>query len=127
LQRMKLARRKVRLGNKFAMSTSADGQTELHIGTGHFTILLFGLGLVAGACGSSKVTGVEECDRYLAKYERCVATQVPKDQRKPFENNLDRTRTAWSVMSRNPGVRPGLSQACTAALDRARLTMESYH
>src|SRR6266536_3471706 len=85
------------------------------------------LPLTLGACSGKKATGIDACDSYLAKYEHCVGSKVPKGSRKAYEDNLASTRAAWTAMANNPGARPGLGQACETALERARTTMEPYH
>jgi hypothetical protein len=70
--------------------------------------------------------GVAECDDYLSKYQRCVAAHVPADQKKAFEQSLERTRASWKALAANPGARPGLPQACHLALETVQTTMQSY-
>jgi hypothetical protein len=89
--------------------------------------LLVALCLFASACGRGKgEIGVEECDGYLKKYEKCVAGHVPGERKKDFAESLKRTRAAWSTMAQTPGARPGLAQACNLALDAAKATMAEY-
>lgn len=82
--------------------------------------------LLTVGCGRKADIGVTECDDYLAKYEKCVAKRVPSENKKAFEENLARTRGAWTAMAQNAGARPGLGQACSLALDTARSTMAEY-
>jgi hypothetical protein len=93
--------------------------------------------LLASACrstggankrpSSSDDVGVAECDDYLWKYGRCVGGKIPSDQRKTYEDSLARMRIAWKTMAADPGARPGLSQACSLALDTARTSMGQYN
>jgi hypothetical protein len=80
-----------------------------------------------GASGVSEGNvGIPECDDYLAKYARCIADKVPSDQRKAFEDALQRTRATWKTLAANSGARPGLPQACSLARQTAQTTLKQY-
>ena len=75
---------------------------------------------------SEENVGIPECDDYLAKYARCIADKVPSDQRKAFEDALQRTRATWKTLAANSGARPGLPQACSLARQTAQTTLKQY-
>jgi len=80
---------------------------------------------VFAGCGPMKITGIAECDEYLASYKSCLK-HIPDDRKQAFQDHLDRTRAVWTAMSKNPGTRPALGQACSLARDSAKLTMGEY-
>jgi len=78
----------------------------------------------AGA--SAYEVGVEECDEYLTKYQRCIDAKVPSDRKKAMQDALARTRSTWKTLADNPGARPGLPQACSLAQQTAQTTLKEY-
>lgn len=94
--------------------------------------------VVAGACHQSAgdgadggghygadSVGVDECDSYLATYERCV-DKAPAEQRTTMRENIKRNRAAWRTLAADPGARPGLAQSCKLARDSARTVTKAY-
>jgi hypothetical protein len=79
-----------------------------------------------GAAADPNSVGIHECDDYLLKYSRCVEAKVPAEQRKVHADSVSRMRAAWKAMASEPGVRPGLGQSCSLALETARSSMEQY-
>ncbi|HEX5008664.1 MAG TPA: hypothetical protein VFV70_16240 [Hyphomonadaceae bacterium] len=45
---------------------------------------------------SAQTTGVAACDDFLKKYETCVTSKIPADQKATFQGQLDQMRKAWS-------------------------------
>ncbi len=80
----------------------------------------------AGTAATTSAVGIAECDEYLAKVYRCIATHVPSDRKKPLEDALSRNRIAWAAMAANPGTRPALGDSCRLALQTAQTTMQSF-
>jgi hypothetical protein len=78
--------------------------------------------------GASSPTGlgIAECDDFLSKYARCIADKAPPERKQVLQEGLERTRSTWSSLATNPGARPGLPQACSLALETAKITMKPY-
>ncbi len=72
------------------------------------------------------VTGVVECDDYLAKYEACLNDKLPEANRAMFQSGLDSMRTSWKQLAANPQTAGALAQACTQAKASAVTAMQAY-
>jgi hypothetical protein len=75
---------------------------------------------------AAAVTGVVECDDYLAKYEACLNDKLPVASRAQFQAGLDSMRTSWAQLAANPQTAGALAQACTQAKASAVATMQAY-
>jgi hypothetical protein len=71
-------------------------------------------------------TGIPECDDYLTKYEACVNSKLPADQRGTFATSIAQSRAAWKTAAENPGSRDIMKQTCTTALEQTRTAMKAY-
>lgn len=70
--------------------------------------------------------GVPECDDYISKYEKCVATKVPEMARAPMQDAFARTRADWKAAAATPEGKQGLAIACKAAADAAKQAVAAY-
>jgi hypothetical protein len=78
----------------------------------------------AGASAYASVTGIAECDEYIAKFGRCIDAKVPESARGPMKDAMDQTVRAWKEAAAGPA-RDGLGTACKAALDAAKQATEA--
>ena len=70
--------------------------------------------------------GVPECDNYINKYLACVSGKVPEASRAQLQASLDQTRAAWKQAAATPDGKASLAQACTAANDAAKTSMQAF-
>lgn len=63
--------------------------------------------------------GVQACDEYIEKYEKCISTKVPEAARAQMMEAMDQSAEAWAEAARGPA-RDGLAKACAAAIKAAR-------
>jgi hypothetical protein len=75
---------------------------------------------------SGDKVGVQECDDFLAKYEACVSGKVPAAAQAAFKSSLATWRNSWKELAKTPQGKAGLAQACKAASDQAKTSMNSY-
>ncbi len=57
--------------------------------------------------------GVAECDDFVTKYEQCLNTSVPADQRAMYAGSITQMRDAWRQAAQNPQTRATLASQCT--------------
>ena len=70
--------------------------------------------------------GVAECDDFLKKYEACVSGKVPAAAQATFKTSLEQWRNSWKQLASTPQGKAGLAQACKAAADQAKSSLNSY-
>lgn len=70
--------------------------------------------------------GVPECDNYITKYVACVSGKVPEASRAQLQASLDQMRAAWKQAAATPDGKASLAQACTAANDAAKSSMQAF-
>lgn len=75
---------------------------------------------------AASATGVPECDNFIAKYEACLADNVPDEARGAMQTALETWRGTWRTMAGAPNLRASLEQSCRTAIDTARSQMDSY-
>lgn len=72
--------------------------------------------------------GVQECDDYLERYQRCVNEKVPSVKRQGFLEAIRFTRQGLhETLMRNPDAGPALAKQCTEMISSARVAMAPYH
>jgi hypothetical protein len=79
----------------------------------------------AAAPAGDKV-GVAECDDYLAKVDKCVASKVPEAARAQYRSGIEQTRKSWRDLAANPQTRGSLAAACKTAVESARQTYKGF-
>ncbi|MDT5159378.1 MAG: hypothetical protein QOH49_2179 [Acidobacteriota bacterium] len=75
---------------------------------------------------SGDKVGVAECDDFLAKYEACVSGKVPAAAQAAFKTSLETWRNSWKELAKTAQGKAGLAQACKAASDQAKSSLNSY-
>jgi flagellar hook-associated protein FlgK len=78
------------------------------------------------ATTSGDKIGVPECDDFIAKYEACVNGKVPEAARATVKTSLETWRNSWKELAKTPQGKAGLAQACKAASDQAKTSMNAY-
>jgi hypothetical protein len=79
----------------------------------------------ATASNSGPVTGVAECDSFIASYETCVTTKVPEAARAQYQTSLNTWRTEWKKLADNPQTKPSLAAMCKTQLEAAKTAFKS--
>lgn len=79
----------------------------------------------APATGGDKV-GVQECDEYIEKYQKCLAGKVPEIAQAALKQGFEQTVTAWRQAAATPEGKTGLTMGCKAALDASKQAMAAY-
>lgn len=80
----------------------------------------------AAAPATADSVGVPECDSYITKYLSCVSGKVPEASRAQLQASLDQMRAAWKQAAATPDGKASLAQACTAANDAAKTSMQAF-
>ncbi|MDT7688806.1 MAG: hypothetical protein QOE46_1565 [Acidobacteriota bacterium] len=78
------------------------------------------------ASTSGDKIGVPECDDFIAKYEACVNGKVPEAARATVKTSLETWRNSWKELAKTAQGKAGLAQACKAASDQAKASMNAY-
>lgn len=72
------------------------------------------------------ITGVPECDQFLAAYEQCLMDKIPAEARAQMGSGIEQWKTAWKSMADNPGTRSALPAACAQARDASAPALKAY-
>jgi hypothetical protein len=70
--------------------------------------------------------GVPECDEFLERYEKCVASKIPVAARPTFNGVMSRWIKSWREVASTPGGHAGLVQACKNASTQAGQSLSAY-
>jgi hypothetical protein len=70
--------------------------------------------------------GVTECDEFIAKYEKCVNSNIPEAARATFKTTMETWRKTWRDAAATPAGKAGLAQACKTSLETAKQSMAAY-
>ena len=88
---------------------------------------IIGIALLAGiAAAHAQSTGIAACDEFLTKYDSCVSSKVPAEQRAMYKTQLDQTRKAWVDMSKNPNTKTTMEAACKQTMDATKASLTAY-
>ena len=89
----------------------------------------FSIGLVALAMSLATASmvvaqdkvGVEPCDRFLAKYEACVAAKVPAAAQTPqLKDAIRQMRLMWVSLAADPVTKDRVPALCQQALETTK-------
>ena len=72
------------------------------------------------------LTGVPECDDYIAKYEKCIGDKVPEMARSAMKDAFAKTRDAWKTAAATPEGKSTLAMACKTAMEQAKTALSAY-
>src|SRR6266576_3225857 len=74
---------------------------------------IMGIALLAGVTSAhAQSTGIAACDEFLTKYDSCVVSKIPAEQRAMYKTQLDQTRKAWLDLSKNPSTKGTMEATC---------------
>lgn len=80
----------------------------------------------APAVAAEAVTGIAECDNFLAAYASCVNDKIPAESRAVFEQGLAQWRQSWADMAANAATKPLLADVCKTASNNASVAIAAY-
>lgn len=88
---------------------------------------IMGIALLAGVTvAHAQSTGVAACDDFLTKYDSCVVSKIPAEQRAMYKTQLDQTRKAWVDMSKNPGAKGAMEASCKQTMDAMKTSLAAF-
>lgn len=81
----------------------------------------------SGSASGDKI-GIQECDDFLEKYEKCVttSTKIPTEAQESYKSAIQQMRDAYKASASNPAARPSLRMACQQSLKATREAMKSF-
>ena len=86
-----------------------------------------GVALLAGVIAShAQSTGIAACDDFLTKYDSCVVSKVPAEQRAMYKTQIDQTRKAWLDMSKNPSAKATMEATCKQTMDATKTSLTAF-
>jgi site-specific recombinase len=88
---------------------------------------IMGIALLAGVTAAhAQSTGIAACDDFLTKYDSCVVSKIPAEQRAMFKTQLDQTRKAYIDMSKNPSAKATMEATCKQTMDAIKTSLSAY-
>lgn len=72
------------------------------------------------------ITGVAECDEFLADYEQCLMEKIPAEASAQIRPGIEQWKSAWKSMAENAGARSTLPTVCRQARDASAPTLQAY-
>jgi hypothetical protein len=86
-----------------------------------------GVALFVGITAAhAQSTGIAACDDFLTKYDACVVSKVPAEQRAMYKTQIDQTRKAWLDMSKNPSAKATMEATCKQTMDATKTSLTAY-
>ena len=88
---------------------------------------IMGIALLAGVTAAqAQSTGVAACDDFLTKYDSCVVSKIPAEQRTMYKTQIDQTRKAWVDLAKNPSAKTTMEATCKQTLDATKASLTAY-
>src|SRR5262249_54518401 len=88
---------------------------------------IIGIALLAGATAAhAQSTGIAACDDFLTKYDSCVTSKIPAEQRAMYKTQLDQTRKTWIDLSKNPNTKATMESACKQTMDATKASLTAF-
>jgi hypothetical protein len=86
-----------------------------------------GLALLAGmAAAQAQSTGIAVCDDFLTKYDTCISSKVPAEQRAMYKTQIDQTRKAWLDLAKNPSAKATMEASCKQTMDATKASLTAF-
>ncbi|WP_284265941.1 hypothetical protein [Bradyrhizobium iriomotense] len=83
-----------------------------------------GLAMLAGVTSAhAQSTGIAVCDEFLTKYDSCVASKVPAEQRATYKSQIDQMRKTWIDLSKNPSTKATMESTCKQTMDTTKASL----
>jgi hypothetical protein len=88
---------------------------------------IVGIALLAGVTAAhAQSTGIAACDDFLTKYDSCVGSKIPAEQRAMFKTQLDQTRKAWVDMSKNASAKATMETTCKQTMEATKASLTAF-
>lgn len=75
---------------------------------------------------ATAITGIAECDNFLAAYEQCVMEKAPAEVRTQLASGIEQWKTAWQTMAANDATKASLPQVCQQTRDASVPGLQAY-
>ena len=66
----------------------------------------------AAPAAAASVTGIAECDEFLAAYEQCLSDKMPAEARAQMQVGYDQWKKSWAEMAANDATKASLPMVC---------------
>jgi len=73
-----------------------------------------------------RITGVLECDQFLAAYEQCLMEKIPAEARAQMDSGIAQWKTAWKAMTDDAEALAALPVVCRQARDASLPALRAY-
>ncbi len=80
----------------------------------------------AAVVAAATVTGIPECDNFLAAYEQCVMEKAPAEVRTQLATGIEQWKSAWQTMAANDATKASLPQVCQQTRDASVPGLQAY-
>jgi hypothetical protein len=88
---------------------------------------IIGVALFMGATTAhAQSTGIAACDDFLTKYDACVGSKIPAEQRVVYKTQLDQMRKAWLDMAKNPSAKATMEATCKQTMDASKTSLTAF-
>jgi hypothetical protein len=74
----------------------------------------------------AQTIGIPACDDFLKKYEMCVTSKIPSQQRAMFQTQFDEMRKAWSEAAKNAAAKATLESTCKQSAEQTKAMMANF-
>lgn len=78
------------------------------------------------AATAAAVTGIAECDQFLAAYEQCLSDKMPAEARAQMQVGFDQWKKSWAEMAANDATKASLPMVCQQSRDASKPALQAY-
>lgn len=78
------------------------------------------------AAPAATVTGIAECDEFLAAYEQCLSDKMPAEARAQMQVGFDQWKKSWADMAANEATKASLPMVCQQSRDASKPALQAY-
>lgn len=80
----------------------------------------------AATAASEAVTGIAECDDFLAAYQQCLNDKMPAEARPQMAVGFEQWKTSWRDLAANDATRASLPQVCQQSREASKPALQAY-
>lgn len=80
----------------------------------------------AAPAAAAAVTGIAECDQFLAAYEQCLSDKMPAEARAQMQVGFDQWKKSWADMAANDATKASLPMVCQQSRDASKPALQAY-
>ncbi|MBK8067560.1 MAG: hypothetical protein IPK27_07980 [Rhodanobacteraceae bacterium] len=78
------------------------------------------------AAPAATITGIAECDEFLAAYEQCLSDKMPAEARAQMQVGFDQWKKSWAEMAANEATKASLPMVCQQSRDASKPALQAY-